>query len=158
MRVMPSSCLSPVALLAACGLAQEETQKPTPIPQVIANIDALDGHTVTVAGYLGECMGYECSLYIDRQDYDETRRWLADLRARNRLPQFPQPPSLGIGSDNNFDRKAAGFINSYVLITGEVMNDCRWKGERGCTDRSPDIKPTAIASWRGPVEPASTKN
>ncbi len=58
--------------------------------------------------------------------------------------------ALGIGSgkDFEFDRKAAPFQHSYVLITGKVTNVCRDKdGKGGCLDRSTDLDPISIRAW-----------
>jgi hypothetical protein len=137
------------------------------VTELVPRIDELNGKTVRVAGYLAECQGYGCDLYPSKQDSAAWHRVYEDLRAGrpSKGPdKQPDLPVLGIGAgeaiDGNgtgdafaFDKMAAPFTNSYVLITGKVTNQCRYKGERACTDRSPDLDPTKIAAWRGPVPP-----
>jgi hypothetical protein len=131
--------------------------------EVVTNIDHLDGRTVTVAGYLAKCSGYDCVLFSDKNQAklaaDWFDRFMAAARSHSQLPDGPPKSSdlnsLGIGSSNwecihhrtddclfEFDRKAAPFQNSYVLITGRVTKMCRDKqGLPGCLDRSTDIFP-----------------
>ena len=124
------------------------------VAELVPRIDELNGKTVRVAGYLANCGGYSCDLYPRKEDVAVWNRAFAELR---KTRQFRQPdlPVLGIdsGEDFEFDEKAAPFTGSYVVITGKVTNQCRFKGERGCTDRSPDLEPTKIAAWKGPVPP-----
>lgn len=116
--------------------------------RVILRIDELNGRTISVAGYLSDCAGYDCILYRTKADSDEVKRFMAAADANPRLP-VPDVPMLGIGSGKNFDfdAKAAPFTNSYVVIKGLVTNECRFKGKPACNDRGPDLKPTAI--WAG---------
>jgi hypothetical protein len=139
--------------------------------EVVKNIDRLNGVNVTVGGYLAECFGYDCVLYADEHQAKLAREWGKRLRAAARTHSaLPGPPahswyvnSLGIGSGQSscradkpnecyweFDRQAALLQNSYVLIRGRVTNQCRWKGEPGCTDRSTDLEPTSIRAWKRP--------
>jgi hypothetical protein len=80
-------------------------------------------------------------------------RFVAASRA-NKRPPFPDLPTLGIGegAHSDFDAKAAPFTNSYVVITGTVTNECRFEGKRACTDRGPDLKPTAIRAMSSPTQ------
>lgn len=141
---------------ASCGSAPGE---PMVITDVIANIDALNGQTIRVVGYLGECGGFECPLFrnpAEKAQVDEDRRIsMAALRAAVRErrglapPEFDDLPWLGIGSGEHgeFDRQAAPYTNGYVVITGRVTNMCRIDGQPGCTDRNTDLQPTHIARW-----------
>ena len=61
-------------------------------------IDELKGRTVSVAGYLPECGGYDCTLYRNKEDADEWDRFMAAVQADNRTPLPPKRPTLGIGS------------------------------------------------------------
>ncbi len=123
------------------------------VEELIPRIEELNGETVSVAGYLSECGGYDCSLYRTKADSDEFEEFLTAARA-NRRPPVPDVPMLGIGSGTNFDfdAKAAPFTNAYVVITGTVTNECRFQGKPACTDRSPDLKPTAIRAASSPTE------
>jgi hypothetical protein len=128
------------------------------VEDVVNRIDELNGQIVSVSGYLGECFGYNCLLYVNEQQGKQTEAWskefMAKVKRGERFPKFPGPAvgrfSLGIGSSENFefDRKAAPFQHSYVIITGEVTNQCRHKGEFGCTDRTTDLFPTDIRPWK----------
>jgi hypothetical protein len=135
----------------ACGPAPES--EPMAITDVIARIDALNGQMIRVAGYLGYCGGYECHLYRSVSDKARADRYIQAIsvpRERRRIPPAASyPPELGIGPGENFefDRRAAPYNNSYVVITGRVTNACRYHGESACTDRSTDLEPTQIARW-----------
>jgi hypothetical protein len=115
------------------------------VEEIVPRIDELNAQTVSAAGYLAECGGYDCILHRTKQDADEWNRAISDARAGKPLA-LPDYPMLGIGSGTNFDfdAKAAPFTNSYVVITGTITNECRFQGKPACTDRGPDLKPTAI--------------
>lgn len=128
------------------------------VPEVVNNLDELNGQTVTVGGYLAECGGYNCELFTDHTQIKGYAEWWTQFFAAVRRRERPaEPPPgmwqnvLNIGSGNDFDRKARNYWNSYVLITGKVTNMCRHSGgEPGCTDRSPDLEPTSIRPWKRP--------
>ncbi len=118
---------------------------------VIANIGSLNGRTVRVAGYLGDCRGYECRLFPSPSEKALADRYYGELMAaahEGRRPTLPEtvPVFLGIGSGENFefDRRAAPYQNGYVVITGRVTNRCRYNGRPSCTDRTTDVEPTQI--------------
>ena len=107
-----------------------------------------------VAGYLGNCAGYDCHLFVDKAGWTESTRVLELTKPGGPLPD--PPPSIGIGGENEaFDRKAAPLQNSYVVISGRVDKDSC--DGRGGTDRSSGINPTDIRAWT-PAEgaPANT--
>jgi hypothetical protein len=126
--------------------------------EVVKDIDKLNGRTVSVTGYLADCSGYDCVLFTDEKQAELARSWMIRFQAAAKAHKpFTERPidswyvnSLGIGSGNEFDQKAAPFRHSYVLITGKVTNRCRWKGEPGCTDRSTDLEPLSISGWQRP--------
>jgi hypothetical protein len=130
-----------VLLFVSCSPQPDEMNVET----VISRIDALNGKTVSVAGYLGECGGYECALYRTKRDADLTNHWMRNSRA-GRPFEIVDVPTLGIGTGANFDATAAPFTNSYVVIKGIVTNECRFNGKPACTDRSTDLKPVSIRS------------
>ena len=115
------------------------------VEQVVPRLDELNGQTASVTGYLAECLRYDCRLFRTKKEADEWNRAMVALKAGKSLP-LPDPPIVGIGSGANFDfdAKAAPFINSYAVIAGTITNECRFKGKPACTDRSTDLKPTAI--------------
>ena len=142
------------AILVAAASMSCDTQRHKPVAEVVKSVHALNGQTVTVAGYLAECAGYECRLYRDQAHAKQTQIWLQKsltTRIRGELPPGdPLNAALGIGSGNSheFDRKAAPFQHSYVLITGKVTNMCRDEdGKVGCTDRSTDLESMSIRAW-----------
>jgi hypothetical protein len=142
--------------IASCSpAATAESDKLRSIPDVIADIDALNGKTISVAGYLGECAGYECALFENEEGKRRYDRLIADLR-RGQRSALAEPANLGIGSGANFefDRRAGPFRNSYVVITGRATSDCRHRGVSTCTDRSTDLEPTEIRSWVPPGMPS----
>src|SRR4051812_9313804 len=99
-----------LAPLLSCRPVPDTGQgKPLSITEVIDRIDELDGRSVRVAGYLTECMGYESPLFLSDQDSARWRRYREQLVRRRSPPEGEKPPVLGIGSQNDFDRKAAPF-------------------------------------------------
>ncbi len=122
------------------------------VETVIAKIDALNGKTITVGGYLGKCAGYDCLLFANRDGERVFSQQIAALRkaaAQGKKARWvDDPPFLGIGYDVDFDRKAAPLTHGYVMITGKVTNECRYHGKNGCTDRATDIVPTNIILWQ----------
>jgi hypothetical protein len=138
------------AVCASCGSA--EPQRVLTVEEVVPQIDRLNGQTVSVAGYLAECGGYDCTLYRDKADSEQWDQFMAAVQANRKLP-IPNVPTLGIGSGTNFefDAKAAPFTNSYVVVTGTITNECRFEGKLSCTDRGPDIKPATIRAGHPPA-------
>jgi hypothetical protein len=119
------------------------------ITDVIANIDALNGRTVRVAGYMGDCGRYWCVLARNADEYAQINQWHREMLAHRpgqRYPTIGAVPALGLGSgeDFAFDRQATPYVNSYVVITGRVSNRCRFHGRPICMDRNPDVLPTRI--------------
>jgi hypothetical protein len=139
-----------VIVSTSCGPVA--SQRVLTVEEVVPRIDELNGQTVSVAGYLSECGGYDCILYRTKADSDEWGRAMIALRANRRLP-IPDVPILGIGGGTNFDfdAKARPFTNSYVVITGTITNECRFEGKPACTDRGPDLNPTAIRAGSPPA-------
>ena len=135
------------ASTTSCGEGQRQVLS---IDDVVARIDVLNGQTVRVEGFLKECGGYDCHLYKNETDARRAGEWMAAATRARRSPGYELPESLGIGSDDHFDAKAAPFVGRYVVITGKVDNRCLYQGKRSCLDRSPDIHPTAIEPWRTP--------
>jgi len=154
---LASSLALLVTTTAACGWLSSEPPLFT-VGELVPRIDELNGKRLRVAGYLGDCAVYSCDLYPSKEDVAVWNRAFAELRTTRHFND-PKLPVLGIGTGKaeergfEFDRKAAPFHQRYVVITGTVDNRCRYKGERGCTDRSPDLNPTDISLWTGPVPP-----
>lgn len=147
-----------IMLLGACAKASA----PMTVPQMIVQIDVLNGKTVRVGGYLGTCLGGDCYLFIDKPGQDAELRWrdATEPRASEAPPQHadrspqasgpvpPRPPSISIGGGAPFARKATQFENSFVVVTGKATNRCRDRGRPSCGDASIDIEPTDIVSMK----------
>jgi len=143
-----------LTLSVSCGSPTPQTV--LTVEELVPHIDELDGRLVTVTGYLPECLGYTCTLYRTKHDFDVRMRALAALEM-DRSSKLPDFPTLGIGSGENvdFDAKAAAFTNSYVVITGTITNDCRFEGKPACTDRSTDLEPKTIRAGNPPAHRVS---
>ena len=148
--IVPAAVILFGAVLStSCG--SPAPQSVLTVEEVIPRIDQLNGQTASVAGYLAKCGGYDCILHRTKADADDWSQAMTALRAGKRVP-IPDVPIVGVGSGSNFDfdAKAAPFTNSYVVITGTITNECRFEGKPACTDRGPDLKPTAIRAGRSP--------
>jgi hypothetical protein len=131
------------------------------VQQLLAQCATLKGKQVRVAGYVGQCGGYDCTLFADKTGPAAFQKSLADSleavrRHRNGEPRnpagiVPMPVMVGIGWTEAFDAKAARFQNSYVIISGRV-DDKNCTGAGG-TDRSYGVMPTDIRTW-SPAEGA----
>jgi hypothetical protein len=125
------------------------------VDKLLAQCDAFKGKPVRLAGYLGECAGFECHLAVNEA------RWNAFASAFNSThahairadpakwaaawSQVKALGPVGVGGGRAFDRKAAPFLRSYVVISGTVAKDsCDGAGG---TDRSSGIEPTDIRAW-----------
>ena len=154
-----------VMLSSACG-----AREPLGVRETIKNIHALNGKTVRVTGYLGQCGGYDCGLFETKQDYDRLSRIMREARSGGRANLDRMPDWLGISSGEldcpnpsaregchfSVDQQAAPFQNSYVVITGKISDLCRDEQLRmGCTDRAPELTPIDFAKWTPPAENVS---
>ena len=122
------------------------------VDKLLAHCSAFLGKPVRLAGYLGECAGYECHIAVDKA------RWGAFVAAFNNTRGQPDADRraaawsrvdtlwpVGVGGDKAFDRKAAPYQQRYVVIAGRI-DDHSCDGQGG-TDRSPGIHPTDIRPW-----------
>lgn len=140
-----------MALLGGCSQAPLLT-----VDKYLAQCEALKGKPVRLAGYLGECAGYDCHMTTGRQAWDaysDAFRRAADTTAtpearraeREAWEKMQSIPMIGIGGDEAFDRQAAPFQHHYVVITAQVAKDsCTGAGG---TDRSAGIEPSDIRAW-----------
>ena len=149
-RVRSGATLLFAAVGTSCG--PPATREVLTVEQLDPRIDELNGRTVSVAGYLPRCGGYTCVLYRTKEDADATDRAIAAVHA-NQPSEWPEVPSIGIGmgTDFDFDPKAAPFTPGYVVITGTITNECRFEGKPACTDRGTDLKPSAIRAGTPPA-------
>jgi|1185.fasta_scaffold137224_2 hypothetical protein len=139
-----------VIALTACNSAPPiDTSRVLRVEEVIRNIDQLNGKTVRVGGFLGDCFGYDCGLFQDQAEWQEEQRWWKAVNAGDK--KAPAASNwLGIGGFGVFDAKAKPFNRSYVAITGRINNGCRYHGKPACTDRADELEPTGISSWTPP--------
>lgn len=146
-------------LSSACNASWGESAVPMlTVSELEPRIHELDGARVRVAGYLGQCAGYDCQLYRSKADFEIWERAVEAVR-QSKKTALPDVPSLAIGAgkDFEFDAEAAPFAGSYVVITGKVTDACRQDGRPVCTDRGPDLNPTDISTWRGESAPAAKR-
>ncbi|WOE74196.1 hypothetical protein [Alterisphingorhabdus coralli] len=129
-----------VASLVLFGCTQVPPDGPISVQEAIERIHQLDGQTVEVHGWLGHCAGYDCALYISKDDAEtvaygdwESDQWLEAMDRR-----------LSIGANKSFDHRAAPFQFQRVAIKGKIDATCRGMFYV-CTDRVPDIVPHSIA-------------
>lgn len=119
------------------------------VEEVIADISsaesALDGKTVAVHGWLGQCGGLDCAIYQSLEDAElvangdtDSEEWFAAMDRR-----------LAIGGGDAFDATAMAMQFSEVIVYGEI--NAAWHeppGESGSQfmrlDRCDDIKPHSI--------------
>ncbi len=130
------------------------------VDMVVAQIDALDGQTVRVFGYLPECAPMSCSLYRSKAEADEIDRSMKAMRlalaaGANDVSGIGMPlhPSLSIGEGLPwafFDVRARSAAAHYVILTGKVSKECRSNGKPVCLDRANDLKPIAIQQAAAP--------
>lgn len=141
----------------ACGSAT--SKKPITVEDFIARIDQLNGQTVSVTGYLGDCGALSCMLYRSKADFDDVDRAMSGMRAAleegatdmSGFP-FPKHPSVSIGPERQpsfFDLRDYFYTNGYVVITGKATNQCRLTNA-ACFDRVGDLQPMAIRSASAP--------
>jgi hypothetical protein len=158
----------PGLLIAAAAVSCTSCQaRQLTVEEAVKRIDELNGQTVAVAGYLADCFGYECVLYVNKKEADQATAWWKQVRRGQMRREMSGPLvgkyALGIGSGEYvcpdghkngpkcyfaFDKQAAPFRHGYVIITGKLTNECRHDGEFGCLDRTTDLEPTAIRPWK----------
>lgn len=145
--------------LATAACSSPTSKNPLTVEEFIAQSDQLNGQTVMVTGYLGECEALSCMLYRNKAESDDVRRAMSDIRAAldegatdvSGFP-FPDHPSVSIGPGSQssfFDWRAYFYKDGYVVITGEATNQCRSK-ETFCFDRVGDLLPSSIRSASAP--------
>lgn len=138
----------------ACGTA---STKPITVDEFITQIDRLNGETVSVTGYLGECYVYSCHIYRSERESDDVDRAMSAMRAAldegvTDVSEFPFPhhPAVSIGAGSQFfDMLTYFYVGSYVVVTGKASNQCYSEG-RVCFDRAGDLDPVAIRSASAP--------
>ena len=153
----PTSGLLLALATAACG--NSTSKKALTVEEFIAQINQLNGQSVMVTGYLGECEALSCMLYRNKAESDDADRAMSDIRAAldegatdvSGYP-FPDHPSVSIGTGSQssfFDLRAYFYKDGYVVITGEATNQCR-SGNTMCFDRGGDLLPYSIRSASAP--------
>jgi len=123
------------------------------VEKLLAQCDAFKGKRVQVAGYLGQCAGYECGLAVDQAHwagfvsaFNNAHAHQSEAKRAEAWSRVSALWPVGVGGDQAFDRKAAPFQRSYVVISGTIAKDS-CDGQGG-TDRSYGINPTDIRAWK----------
>ncbi|MDG5489787.1 hypothetical protein NYR55_14275 [Sphingomonas sp. BGYR3] len=133
---------------AGCNSQQPEIVAQPTVSEVLESCKAYLGKAVRVAGYLGDCAGYDCHLFSDKAEKVKWDRYIAAIsQPRIILADLREPEKvMSVGfTDEAWDRKAEKFQQSYVVVSGR-MDETSCDG-RGGTDRSPGIEPTDIRAW-----------
>lgn len=129
----------PLAILPGC--AKPVPDRPVLVTEVVDNIHAWDGQTVTINGWLVLCQGHTCLLHPNLADA------IIVVSAGPDPDEFMAAMDRGIsiGSDKKFDAAAAPLQFSQVTVRGKVSDECRgWMVS--CLDRASDIYPISIKS------------
>jgi hypothetical protein len=155
----PSVPRAAIGLLLALVTIACDTASPKPVTvdEFITQIDRLNGQTVSVIGYLGECYVDSCSLYRSKSESEDVDRAMSAIRAAldegvTDVSDFPFPnhPAVSIGPGSQFfDMLTYFYTGGYVVVTGKASNRCRSEN-RACFDRVGDIDPVAIRSASAP--------
>jgi hypothetical protein len=138
----------------ACGTA---SPKPVTVDEFIGQVDRLDGQTVSVIGYLGECYELSCLLYRSKQESDDVDRAMSAMRGALDKGatdvsgfEYPDHPAVSIGPGSQFfDMLTWFYADGYVVVTGKASNRCRSK-DHFCFDRVGDLDPVTIRSASAP--------
>jgi len=113
-----------------------------------------------VTGYLGECEALSCGLYRNKKESADVDLAMSDIRVAiekgvrdvSGFP-FPNHPTVSIGTGSLFsffDLRAYFYTRSYVVITGQANNQCRFEGRFFCFDRASELEPISIRSAAAP--------
>lgn len=133
-----------VALAGIWVTGCSAAEQPLPLTRLLSQCDSFQGKTVQVGGYLGNCAGRDCHLITGKPGSDRFVSVESGGVWRS---------EIGIGRDEEFDRKAASLQQSYVVITGRV-DEHSCDGQGG-TDLSPGLHPSDIrASTLSEAAPA----
>ncbi len=109
------------------------------VKEVNEKIQSLDGKSVAVIGWLGECGGNDCGLYESLDD----AKLVAEGAHQSEEWQAVMERRLSIGLDEGFDFMAQFFDYEQVIIFGQVNADCSREG-MSCFDRVGDVQPSSI--------------
>jgi hypothetical protein len=128
-----------LALVSSCAKAVPKGA--VSVADIIDNIHAWDGETVTVHGWLGQCQKLSCVLYASLSD-----AIIVESQRPDQAKLSAAIEGVSIGSSKTFDNAAAQLQFSEVIIRGKVSDECRGLFV-DCTDRGPDLYPISIASY-----------
>jgi hypothetical protein len=155
----PSVPRTAIGLLLALVTIACDTASPEPITvdEFITQIDRLNGQTVNVTGYLGECYVLSCHIYRSKAESDDVDRAMSAMRAALDKGatdvsgfEYPDHPSVSIGPGSQFfDMLTWFYADGYVVVTGKASNRCRSK-DHFCFDRVGDLDPVTIRSAAAP--------
>jgi len=134
----PLALFALILLVGCSSKPPIDTKRTLSVGTVMQNLDELNGKIVKVAGFLPDCGGYDCSLFANEQQARAFWRIANNPHGKEKLPEFVE-----IGSVRGFDAKAGPLAGRYVIVSGQVTNECK----QGCTDRGPNLIPTDIELW-----------
>ena len=140
------ACLS--LMLAGCALSKPDNAYS--VEEVLADISSaqseLDGRTVSIHGWLGECWGTNCAIFSTLEDAEKVGAY-QELPEEEWMPAFNR--SLSVGSKDAFDNAALFMQFSEVVIIGEINSTWHKPPDEsgnqfGCLDRCDDIRPQSV--------------
>ncbi|WP_299194207.1 hypothetical protein [uncultured Erythrobacter sp.] len=135
-------------MLGGCALSKPDDVYS--VEEVLADISSsqseLDGKTVSVHGWLGECYGTNCAIFSNLEDAEKVAAY-RELPDEEWMPAFDR--SLSVGSNDGFDASALLMQFNEVVIVGEI--NAQWRKppdesgiQFGCLDRCDDIRPQSV--------------
>ena len=145
-RILASFCVA--LLLGGCALTAPDSAYT--VKEVLADVSAehskLDGRSVAIRGWLGQCGGNSCAIFSTLDDAEKVASY-HELPVDEWMPAMDR--GLSVGGNDDFDQLALFMQFDQVVIYGEV--NATWKkppdesgNSFGCLDRCDDIKPTSI--------------
>lgn len=124
--------LLPILFLLFRASTAEPGERPLSVRQVMENADALDGHEITVAGWIEYCHRLSCPLFASRR---EVRRDRSDYW-------------ISIGRSAWFDAFAARNAPARVTLRARFDARCVVDPAEGviavCADRTDSLAPLAV--------------
>jgi hypothetical protein len=128
MKIRMFPLIAPAAL-AACAEEAPDTYNAITVNQAEQNIQAWNGRTVAVQGWLTEpCGQLSCAIFAEPV---------------RRGQEWPKEPYLSIASETLVKPALEQLAGKQVILRGVLSSQCRSSGVV-CFDRGPDIIPVSI--------------
>ena len=121
-----------LAMLLAATATPAQSDKSITVQDLLRKQDALDGQTVTVRGYIRECLPERCFLYWRQQDWSGRSLYYAS-----------------IGPDAALDAATRGHLPGNVVLRAKLNTKCANKPPAIslCTGRAPALNDIEVIRW-----------